>query len=66
MRDHAQLLGFWAACNKLLAARGLPEMAHDEAVRLWEVARTEEDRVLFRSLKMTHCASECALREHAQ
>ena len=46
----AAFSGFWAALNRLSTSRGLPEVDHDEARRLWHLAQEEEARLVGRSL----------------
>ncbi len=55
----AAFSGFWAAINAALAARGLPEVEHDEARRLWHLAQDEEAAIVWRHLRGRFCSSTC-------
>ncbi len=53
----ASMLALWAAVNAALTSRGLPEVDHNEARRLWHLAQDEEARVTFRHLRRAFCSS---------
>ena len=55
----AAFSGFWAALNRLSTSRGLPEIEHDEARRLWHLAQDEEAAIVWRHLKGRFCSSTC-------